>query len=87
MSEPVRYIVESIGSEGQQMFSDLGIKEGDIIEVPPNGFPSGPDLPEPGQPVTLVRELHPNIAWFLGDMVDSDTVKIRRVTSEIEASS
>ena len=81
MSEPVRYIVESIRSEFEQMFCDLGIMEGDAIEVP-DGFPSEVDQPYPGEPVTLNRELHPNIAWFLGDMVDSDTVKIRRVTSD-----
>ena len=60
------------------------LKEGDTIEVP-DGFPSEADQPRPGEPVTLTRELHPNVAWFLGGMVDSDTVTIRRVlTSEKE---
>ncbi len=83
MSEPIRYIVESIGSEGQHMFRDLGIMKGDIIEVP-DGFPSGPDLPDPGEPVTLTRELHPNVAWFLGSSTEEGMVGLRRVTSEKE---
>ena len=83
MSEPVRYIVESVGSTGQHMFRDLGIMEGDTIEVP-DGFPTMPDQPDPGEPVTLVRELHPNVSWFLGDLADSGTVKLRRMTSEKE---
>ena len=86
MSEPVRYIVESIKSESKQMFRDLGIMEGDAIEVP-DGFPSEVDQPYPGEPVTLTRELHPNIAWFLGDLVDDGAaVVLQRVASETEAS-
>ena len=54
---------------------------GDTIEVP-DGFPSAPDLPEPGEPVVILRELHPNIAWFLGQVVDEGTVVLRPVTSE-----
>ncbi len=83
MSEPVRYIVESIGSAGQHMFRDLGIMKGDTIEVP-DGFPSAPDLPDPGEPVTLRRELHPNVAWFLGSSADEGIVGLRRVWSNEE---
>ena len=87
MSESVRYIVESIGPEAKQMFRDLGVMEGDAIEVP-DGFPSEADPPDPGGPVTLTRELHPNVARFLGDLVDDGTaVVLRRVTSETEAAS
>ena len=86
MSEPVRYIVESIGSAGKQMFRDLGVMEGDTIEVP-DGFPSEADQPNPGEPLTLSRELHPNVSWFLGGMADDGTVVLRRVTSEKEVAS
>ena len=86
MFEPVRYIVESIGSRGQHMFRDLGIMKGDTIEVPA-GFPSAPDLPEPGTPVTLVRELHPNVAWLLGSSADEGMVELRRVWSLKEVTS
>ena len=84
MSEPIRYIVESIEPENETFFRDLEV--GDTIEVP-DGFPSRPDQPEPGKPVVILREphpnieLHPNIAWFLGSAVDEGTVVIRRVTS------
>ncbi len=78
MSEPIRYIVESIESKNQQFFSDLGVKEGDTIEVP-DGFPSAPDLPDPGEPVILLKELHPNLAWFLGSAADEGMVTLREV--------
>ncbi len=80
MSEPVRYIVDVIESKYEQFFRDLGIKQGDTIEVS-DGFPSSPDLPEPGEPVTLSRELHPNISWCLGSSVDEGLLTLRRVWS------
>ena len=86
MSEPVRYIVESIGPKAQQMLRDLGIMKGDTIEVP-DGFPSQADLPEPGEPITLVRELHPNVSRVLGSSADEGMGELRRVTSEKEVAS
>ena len=83
MSEPVRYIVESIHPEHEPFLRDLGILKGDTIEVP-DGFPPKPDLPEPGEPVTLVRELHPNVSWILGSSADEGLVELRRVAKEKE---
>ena len=80
MSTPIRYIVDSIESEYEQFFRDLGIKEGDTIEVP-DGFPSAPDPPDPGEPVTLIRQLHPNLSWCLGSSADEGMVTLRRVWS------
>ena len=86
MSEPARYIVEAIEPESKWFFRDLGIREGDSIEVP-DGFPSGPDLPDPGEPVTLLHELHPNVSWVLGAAADEGTVKLRPVGSLGEVTS
>ena len=81
MPESGRYIVESIGSEAQRFFRDLGIMEGDAIEVP-DGFPIMDD-PEPGEPATLTRKLHPNVTWFVGDAADNgEMIVLRRVTLE-----
>ena len=63
----------------ETFFRDLEV--GDTIEVP-DGFPSKCDHPDPGEPVVILRELHPNIAWFLGQAVDEGTVVLRPVTSE-----
>ena len=77
MSEPVRYIVEAIDPENETFFRDLEV--GDTIEVP-DGFPKKPDVPDPGEPVVILRPLHPNVAWFLGMAVDEGKVALRRVS-------
>ena len=86
MSEPVRYVVESIKPKHESFFRDLGIMKGDTIEVP-DSFPSAPDLPDPGEPVTLIKELHPNIAWLLGSAADEGMLELRRVWSLREVTS
>ena len=86
MSEPVRYIVESIAAQAHGMLDDLGIHKGDTIEVP-DGFPSAPDMSDPGEPVTLLKDLHPNVAWFLGSSADEGLVTLRRVWSYEEVTS
>ncbi len=80
MPEPVRYIVESIKPKHESFFRDLGISTGDTIDVP-DGFPEICDHPEPGEPVTLIRELHPNLSWFLRTSADEGMVELRRVWS------
>ena len=77
MSEPVRYIVESIEPQNETFLRDLEV--GNTIEVP-DGFPSECDHPDPGEPVVILREMQPNVAWFLGEAVDEGTVVLRRVT-------
>lgn len=62
------FVVGKLSREQAKFLSDCGISEGDEI-LAPNGFPHGPDIADP--PVVEHRRtvrLHPNVAWFVGDI-------------------
>ncbi len=60
-----RFVVGAIPEDAAQMFRDLNVEEGDVI-IASDGFPE--KLDEGDAPtVELRRELHPNIAWMVGE--------------------
>jgi hypothetical protein len=65
-----RYVVGPIAPRWARMFRDCGIHVGDVVDAP-EGFPRRLDDPQPPAPVTLTRELHPNVALVLREAVDT----------------
>lgn len=80
-----RFRIESIPPAAASMYRDIGVQEGDILDAPA-GFPPGPDLDDPGEPVilnhrigriTIQRRLHPNVAWFVGASIEKGQIEAR----------